>query len=155
MRKGSAIAMLIIACVAGAADAAGREAISYTEPREEGSTIALTQGVWDCGRLAEADAVHVMKDMSRHPARQDVAGATAGCTKTIEPERMETPWRIVRRISMLCEDRTRETAETVLPDGRRRTDVYVICGREAHALVVERDGVRRTVIDVVDLASYD
>jgi hypothetical protein len=155
MGHGRVVAMLLAACTAGPAPAGGLQEISYTEPHEQGSDLALTQGIWDCGDMAADDATGTMTDMAHHPERQDVIGKAAGCTRTVDPDRLEEPWRVVGRIAALCEERTREKGEIVLAGGGRRMRSYVICGREAHALTVARAGVRRTVIDVVDLESYD
>jgi hypothetical protein len=155
MRHGSLAAMLIAVCTADPASGAGTQAVSYSEPHDVGSDLVLTQGIWDCGGMAPDDAAKAMVGMVRHPERRDGVGRAAGCTRTLDPDRSEAPWRVVRRIADLCEDRTRERDETVLPTGRRQTRSYEICGREGHALVVRRDGVLRTAIDVIDLDSYD
>jgi len=155
MRHGRFVAMLLAACTSGPVPAAGLQDISYTEPHEQGSDLALTQGIWDCGDMAPAVAGRTMADMAHHPERQDAIGHAAGCTRTVDLDRLEAPWRVVTRIAALCEDRTREDGEIVLAGGRRQMRSYVICGREAHALVVTRAGVRRTVIDVVALDTYD
>ena len=155
MRHGRFVAMLLAACAAGPAPAAGLQNISYTEPHEKGSVLSLTQGIWDCRDMAAGNATRTMADMAHHPHRQDAIARVAGCTRTVDPDRLEAPWQVVDRIAALCEERTREKDEIVLPDGRRRIRRSVVCGREAHALVVSRAGIRRTVIDVVDPASYD
>ncbi len=155
MRHGRIVTMLLAACTAGQAPAAGLQDISYTEPHEQGSELSLTQGIWDCGGMAAEAAGRTMTDMARHPERQDVIGRTAGCTRTIDYDRLERPWRVVDRIATLCEDRIVEDEEIVHPDGRRETRGHAMCGREAHALVAIRDGIRRTVIDVISQQSYD
>lgn len=153
MRYGSVVAMFLIACSAGSAAAA--QAISYTEPHETGSAVALTQGIWDCGDMADDKATRVMADMAHAPERQEAIGREAGCSRTLDLDRIDEPWHVVRRLGALCEDRTREQGEIVLPGGARRARTYVVCGREAHALLVARGDARRTVIDVLDLSSYD
>jgi hypothetical protein len=155
MRQGRVVAMLFAVCIAGTAPAAILQDISYTEPHEQGSDVSLTQGIWDCGAMSADTAAKAMADMAHHPELQDTIGHGLGCTRTVDPDRLDEPWRVVRRIAALCEERAREKGEIVFSGGRRRTRDYVVCGREAHALIVARAGVRRTVIDVIDLASYD
>ena len=155
MRHTGIAAMFLAVCGAGPAVAVGTQAISYTEPHENGSDVALAQGIWDCGTMAGSDAIRVMTAIARTSANQEEVGRTAGCSRTVDLDRLDEPWRVVRHVGTLCEERTREKDEIVLPDGRRRMRSYVICGREAHALLVERHGMRRTVIDVIDPSSYD
>lgn len=152
MRFGTTIATLVAVL---AADAAPGQSISYTEPHEIGSHVVLTQGIWDCGGMSPGRASGAMADMARNPVGQDALGAAAGCRRTLDPDRIEKPWRVVRRIASLCELRSIEKDDVPVAGGGRAQRSYVVCGREAHVLLIERSGERRVAIDVVDLSAYD
>jgi hypothetical protein len=154
MRQGITIA--IICLLSGAASAqAGTTDISYTEDYAPGRLVAMNQGLWDCGDAGDPAVRSAMHDMAHHPDDQARIAAAAGCRRTLDPDRIERPWQVVHPIADLCDERTVEREYTPLSDGRQVLRTFETCGIEAHAVLVERDGVRHAAINVIDFAAYD
>ena len=128
---------------------------SYTEDYPLGSPVVFTQGVWDCGRIDEIQAIATMKKMAFNPGAQVSFASNVGCKRTISFDKVDSPWHVVRHIATLCEQREVHGTEIFLPNGKTETRFYEGCGIEAHALLVERNGVQRTAIDIIDMQSYD
>jgi len=154
--NGNMVVAALIAVSAGwMSPAVAMQRVSYTEPHEKGSILSFGQDVWDCGGASGRIVVRAMGRMVRNPDRQAQIASAAGCSRKPSADVVGRPWHVIGHLGTACRRRVVETETTAMPDGRVSVRRHAFCGVEGHALIVERDGERRTAIDVLDIDSYD
>jgi hypothetical protein len=113
--------------------------ISYAEDFEVGYEVDLNQGFYVCDQAQAGVVVESLIDLKDVVERRRKA-AQMGCPFRLTVK--EGPvYRVVGILNSICEDRQPGFQLTA-----RGKEATTVCGREGHALAVERNGQRKTVI---------
>ena len=122
--------------------------IVYTEEFKIGYNVDLNQGWYVCDQAQAGVVVEELIQIADDDTRRTRA-AQLGCPFSLTD--VEGPsYQVVGILNSICEDRS--AGYSLTTHGRETT---TICGREGHALAIERNGQRKTAILLTLDISYD
>lgn len=139
------IAFPIIALSVASAQAAP---VIYMEEFRVGHSVDLNQGWYVCNEAQASTVMEQLINIEDDNSRRSKA-AQMGCPFSLA-DTDGPSYQIVGVLHDVCEDRHKGYQLT--QNGREDT---TICGREGHALAVEKDGKRLTVIQLSLDIIYD
>ena len=122
--------------------------ISYTEEFKVGYSVDLNQGWYVCDQAQAGTVMEELIGEKDDNARRSKA-AKLGCPFKLA-EFDGPAYKVVGILHDVCEDR--HSGYNLTQTGKETT---TICGREGHALAVELDGKRLTVIQLSLDIIYD
>lgn len=134
------IRTLIVLALLALSSAAQAQTVSYTEDFTPGDYVDISQGFYICEMSNPRDTmdqlINIPDDNARH-ARAD----SAGCPFLGDPDHPQR-LKIIDHSADICLD-------------KHYTNTAILCGREAHELVVQRGDQKLTVIWISSDIDFD
>jgi len=137
--------MTVVALILSSAQTAP---IIYNEDFKVGNSVDLNQGFYVCDQAQAGVVLESLINIADPNARRAKA-AKLGCPFQLTDKEGQTE-TIVGVLNEVCEDQ--EPGYQLTQKGK---EITTICGREGHALAVEANGQRKTVIQLSLDISYD